>query len=99
MPLLRRGPESRLDERMCLACGYRGPDLQGDRAAGVLRCPDCGEDLYSRPPRSYRELEGFGEEGVRVCPSPVTPEPKRSRGRRVLDAVGAFLRRVMRRAF
>ena len=43
--------------KTCLACGYRGPSLQGpDRA---VRCPSCGEDHYSRPPRSYAELEGF----------------------------------------
>jgi hypothetical protein len=53
--------------KACLACGYRGPSLQGRTRA--VRCPSCGADLYSRPPRSYAELEGFvpmseGAEGV-----------------------------------
>lgn len=43
--------------KTCLACGYRGPALEGPERA--LRCPSCGEDLYARPPKSYAELEGF----------------------------------------
>ena len=36
---------------MCLRCG-----LAVRRQRGFV-CPDCGEDWYSRPPRSYAELE------------------------------------------
>ena len=46
-------------ERACLACGHRGPSLQRRSPDRALRCPGCGADLYSRPPRSYAELEGF----------------------------------------
>lgn len=95
MPLLRRGPESRLDERLCPACGYRGPDLQGERSIAVLRCPDCGEDLYSRPARSYHEMEGFVEAEVETRPVVLRPVA-RTRLRRVRDAVIAFLRRLVR---
>jgi hypothetical protein len=54
----------RLQTRACLRCGYRGPELQGDRPEPPLVCPACGEDLYSRPPRSYAELEGLDEAGA-----------------------------------
>ena len=57
MPRLERGSGQRLLTKACLACGYRGPSLQG--RARAVRCPSCGADLYSRPPRSYAELEGF----------------------------------------
>lgn len=45
--------------KACLGCGYRGPALQPTGHGRALRCPGCGADLYSRPPRSYAELEGF----------------------------------------
>lgn len=95
MPLLRRGPASRLDERMCLSCGYRGPDLQGERGTVVLQCPDCGEDLYSRPARSYHEMEGFVETEVESRP-PVERRPSRSRWQRVIDSLASFFRRFVR---
>lgn len=44
---------------MCLACGHRGRHLQGEKGLITFQCPNCGADLYSRPPRSYAELEGF----------------------------------------
>ncbi|MFM9994759.1 MAG: hypothetical protein ACKVU4_03035 [Phycisphaerales bacterium] len=91
MPLLRRSPVSRLDERMCLGCGYRGPELQGPRGLTEVWCPECGEDLYSRPPRSYSELEGFAEaeeplwgDDMLLPESPIAPV--------------TFLRRVFARA-
>ncbi len=80
---------------MCLSCGYRGPDLQGERAIEVLRCPDCGEDLYSRPARSYHEMEGFVEAEIETRPLVELPRP-RSCWRRVIDSVAALLRRIVR---
>lgn len=77
--------------KTCLACGYRGPALQGpDRA---LRCPGCGTDLYSRPPRSYAELEGFlPAEDMESAPS--IPSAKRVRDIRLQHA-RTFTVRVM----
>lgn len=45
--------------RFCPRCGYRGNELQGSRGGLVIACPNCREDLYSRPARSYLEMEGF----------------------------------------
>jgi hypothetical protein len=83
---------------MCLACGYRGPDLQAGRAVSVLRCPECGEDLYSRPPRSYRELEGFVEQDEPE-PEPTYPEPETpvSATREFFARAAFVLRRLLRR--
>lgn len=52
---------ARLQARACLRCGYRGPELQGDLGERTYTCPACTEDLYTRPPRSYAELEGLDE--------------------------------------
>jgi hypothetical protein len=52
---------ARLQARACLRCGYRGPELQGDQGERTYTCPACAEDLYTRPPRSYVELEGLDE--------------------------------------
>ena len=59
---LRR--EAGLHVRRCLRCGYAGVELQvsaEDRPGEIppLVCPNCCEDLYARPPRSYAELEGI----------------------------------------
>jgi len=62
MPKLDHGAGKRMLAKACLTCGYRGASIQGRRRA--LRCPGCGADLYSRPPRSYAELEGFVPESV-----------------------------------
>lgn len=35
--------------------------LQGDLSLTGFRCPSCGVDLYSRPPRTYAEMEGLVE--------------------------------------
>lgn len=59
MPLLRDDLPSRLLRKFCLACGYSGPELQREHTGAVFFCPQCGEDLYTRPARSYAELEGF----------------------------------------
>lgn len=62
MRALRSPLSSRVHRRLCLSCGYDGPALQGHRAEATYVCPNCGEDLYARPPRSYAEMEGFDEE-------------------------------------
>lgn len=49
---------ARLSKRMCLSCGYDGLELQRGQPS-CWTCPECHADLYSRPPRSYAELEGF----------------------------------------
>lgn len=52
-----------ITDRMCLACGYRGPELQpadtDGCVPGVFECPCCRADLYARPARSYAEMEGL----------------------------------------
>ncbi len=59
--------------RMCLACGRRGPEFQGDVADGPFECPSCHADLYARPPRSYAEMEGI---------EPTAPDARWARARR-----------------
>ncbi len=58
--------EDKLHRQRCLRCGYQGQEIQssiapdGERVAtSLLRCPRCAQDLYTRPPRSYAELEGL----------------------------------------
>lgn len=51
-----------LERRVCLCCGYRGPELQRTAPVEVFLCPACGADLYARPPRSYADMEGFDPE-------------------------------------
>lgn len=63
MPLIGTKVAPRHAQRLCLSCGYRGPELQGD--SGVFVCPSCGTDLYARPPRSYAELEGLDQADAR----------------------------------
>jgi len=62
-----RQPE-RMTRRRCVRCGYGGSALQraGGRSGSgprsvLLTCPKCQQDLYTRPARSYAELEGFEE--------------------------------------
>jgi hypothetical protein len=81
-----RMPEH-LQTRECLRCGYRGPELQSERPEPPLICPACGEDLYSRPPRSYAELEGLEDTATWAGWS----ESSRSGGR-----VAAICRRIIR---
>jgi hypothetical protein len=59
MPLAQQEVPARLRQRFCLVCGYDGPELQGDGGDETYRCPACDADLYTRPPRSYAELEGL----------------------------------------
>ncbi len=55
-----RAPIRKSDHRRrCLYCGFAGLSVQIASDATSFRCPSCGGDLYSRPPRTYLELEGF----------------------------------------
>ena len=56
---------------MCLGCGFDGRGLQTGHAEPAWKCPKCGADLYSRPPRSYAEMEGLDDEAA----SPAGPRP------------------------
>lgn len=56
---------------MCLACGYDGRIIQAGRSDPAWQCPQCGADLYARPPRSYAEMEGLEDL------APPTPGPSR----------------------
>lgn len=62
MPSARVASSSPLVQRTCLRCGYRGEELQRHGELAAYRCPDCGQDLYARPPRSYAEMEGLSVE-------------------------------------
>lgn len=75
-----------LERKMCLACGHRGRHLQGEKGLITFQCPNCGADLYSRPPRSYAELEGFVAPVTRRIavsnpPRPLLPAPVKRRAR------------------
>lgn len=59
-----RAPAKADQRRRCVYCGYAGMAIQ--LGAETVACPSCGGDLYSRPPRTYLEMEGF-----------VPPEPPR----------------------
>lgn len=59
---------TRRDRRMCLRCGFSGQRLQGDAGLALHRCPNCSEDLYTRPPRSYAELEGLVAPDAQLIP-------------------------------
>lgn len=78
----RTGTERRegLYQQRCVRCGYVSGELQATRtsegvlvASALLRCPRCDQDLYTRPARSYAEMEGFVE---RALP-PSGPPPRR----------------------
>ena len=64
MRALRTPLSTRLHRKVCLSCGYDGNAIQGHRAESTYACPNCGEDLYARPPRSYAELEGLEDEDL-----------------------------------
>jgi predicted RNA-binding Zn-ribbon protein involved in translation (DUF1610 family) len=94
MRALRTSPSSRLSRKLCLACGYDGPALQGVRAETAYMCPNCGEDLYARPPRSYAELEGLDDElvfarSIEACGG---SRPRETLGARMLRLVRRWLR-------
>lgn len=58
MPRVHPG-RSRLMVRMCPRCGYDGAEMQGEAGRRRYECPLCRGDLYTRPPRSYAEMEGL----------------------------------------
>jgi predicted RNA-binding Zn-ribbon protein involved in translation (DUF1610 family) len=70
-----------LTRRMCLACGYDGRELQGDRGEVTFNCPSCGCDLYVRPPQSYAQLEGLSTGDVASPSIRRVRLPSRSAGR------------------
>lgn len=79
------------ERKMCLACGYRGRILQGERGLITFQCPSCGCDLYARPPRSYAELEGFvvpapARHPILAIPATARPHNRRRRAHRGLIA-------------
>ncbi len=49
----------RRNDALCVYCGFRGRAATNARAKHIFHCPDCGGDWYSRPPRSYREMEAL----------------------------------------
>ncbi len=59
MRVIRADAPTRLQRRICVACGYDGPEIDGDLGEVSFRCPGCGEDIYARPPMTYLEMEGF----------------------------------------
>jgi predicted RNA-binding Zn-ribbon protein involved in translation (DUF1610 family) len=61
MPTTRPAITAEQARKKCLACGFDGRALQGERGRLTFECPSCGADLYARPPRSYAELEGLVE--------------------------------------
>ncbi|MFG0274640.1 MAG: hypothetical protein ACF8QF_06255 [Phycisphaerales bacterium] len=63
---VRQAGGVRLNQKMCLACGYGGPEVQGPLALVKYRCPSCQADLYARPPRSYAQMEGLAPVGAPV---------------------------------
>lgn len=67
-----------LTDRCCLTCGYRGRELQGRRGQERLVCPQCRQDLYSRPARTYAEMEGLAQPCPRATSEPL-PLPGRRR--------------------
>ena len=67
-----RGGSGRADSRrMCVYCGFDGLTIQAGGDLTDFRCPACSGDLYSRPPRSYLEMEGFVAVPA-AGPAPVT---------------------------
>ncbi|MBX3351613.1 MAG: hypothetical protein KF684_01655 [Phycisphaeraceae bacterium] len=84
--------------RFCPRCGHRGGELQGARGRLVIACPKCREDLYSRPARSYLEMEGFGEPADYGWPRELRPwrteqsDPRPRPARRASSAAWLALR-------
>lgn len=66
-----------LSDRCCLTCGFRGRELQGRRGLERLVCPQCRQDFYARPPRTYAEMEGLAEPVASPSATLATPEPRR----------------------
>jgi hypothetical protein len=91
-------PSPGLQRQRCVRCGYDGDAVQARRTAAgerrgstLLICPNCQQDLYTRPPRSYAELEGL-EAPVRYDtkpPSQARPGRRTIRNYAVLAAAAA----------
>ena len=97
VPMLRsaRGSEY-LTDRCCLTCGYRGRELQGRRGQERLICPQCRQDLYVRPARSYAEMEGLVQPGAEARTHDGTRRDGAARGRwvSILRMAGGLIGRV-----
>lgn len=76
MPALEADP-AYLTDRCCLTCGYRGRELQGRRGQERLVCPQCRQDLYARPARTYAEMEGLAEPVAVAEPGADSPMKRR----------------------
>ena len=68
----RRGP-SPVRTIRCLGCGHAVQTSLTESSAClsggyVSACPSCGADFYTRPPRSYAELEGFSQDDPAAGP-------------------------------
>lgn len=96
MAHVRQETADRLRQRVCLACGYRGPEVQLGHTADVFVCPACGCDLYARPPRSYVEMEQIGSAPrVTVTTTGVFPAAGAGKQRRaVWGGLGRWFRDV-----
>lgn len=59
-----------MQSRMCPCCGHEDPRMVSGSRTPIFECPECGQDLYARPPLSYAEMEGFealeGSAGRRI---------------------------------
>ncbi len=66
MPRVQPG-RSRVMVRMCPRCGYDGAEMQGEAGRQRYECPSCRGDLYTRPPRSYAEMEGLDVSSARAA--------------------------------
>lgn len=98
MRAVRLPLSSSLTCKTCLACGYRGPELQGRRGRHQFVCPGCGTDLYERPARCYAELEGLVDSDPTIDLEPDwAAEPAPPRWRRLLAVAGFWLRRLLHR--
>jgi hypothetical protein len=98
MASVRHDTADRLRQRICLACGYRGPEVQQGFPIEVFVCPACACDLYARPPRSYAEMEGVGAANESdASPGPRTAPARASRDASPVVVAARWLRRAVRR--
>ncbi|MEL6498070.1 MAG: hypothetical protein AAGJ54_01630 [Planctomycetota bacterium] len=70
---------------MCTRCGE--PQGAADCGNGTHRCRRCNEDLYTRRPRSYAEMEGLIDRSLPVVTGP-------PRQRRLLRSARDRIRRI-----
>lgn len=62
---------------VCLYCGYRGRAARRAKQDHIYFCPVCAGDWYSRPPRSYREMEGLdGSTAAQAPTEAAEPTPR-----------------------